>query len=84
MSSDCKPMRMKYWEEKSDQEKIEALAETVDNLANRLYSLQCAFDLMEKHQHAPDGRLLVQMADRYAPNGPHNFHGPLNRKPRNG
>ena len=81
--SEVKAMRMKWWEEKSDQEKIEALAETVENLANRLYSLQCAFDHMERHQHASDGGVLVPMSDRYAPQGPHNFHGPLNRKPRN-
>jgi len=53
--------REKYWDEKSDQEKIESLANTVRFMADRCYRMQCRIDSLEGHAHDSLGRVMTPL-----------------------
>jgi len=82
MSGESKAFREKYWEERTDQEKIEALADTVRFMGDRLYEVQSRMDELERHSHGPDGLPVVKLKDRYAPREAyHQFTAALRKNP---
>lgn len=53
--------REKYWDEKTDQEKIESLADCVRSLADSHYRLLCKMEEIERHSHDGLGRVTVPL-----------------------
>lgn len=57
--SELKVAREKYWEEKSESEKVEALGECVRRLGDALYRCLGRLDELEGHTHDTSGRAVV-------------------------
>lgn len=62
-------MREKYWDEKTDSEKIAALAEQVEHLTHLVHDQAEQIDLLRLHSHAEDGTLTAKL-DAVAPRSP--------------
>jgi hypothetical protein len=61
------PMREKYWNEKSANEKIETLADFLATAHRQIRNLTERLDEYSQHHHQPvTGLLLVPMRDQYA------------------
>jgi hypothetical protein len=61
------PMREKYWNEKTDAEKIETLADFLATAHRQIRNLTERLDEYGQHHHQPvTGLLLVPMRDQYA------------------
>lgn len=84
------PCREKYWEERSLEDKIEILANSVEFLSNRNVDLENKLLLLNCHSHSENGELVVPLPDRhnYGLSVEHSgrFRNFLNRNPevRNG
>lgn len=61
--------REKYWEEKTDAEKIAALRDAVASLSRDNQEMTKTLQALLRHGHAPDGALTQPIAEPYS-NGP--------------
>lgn len=73
--------REKYWNEKTDQEKIFQLGEAVDQMAKRIVELETSlFDLVQ-HQHGKDGEIVIPL-QRARFEAPYWLRNILRREPK--
>lgn len=57
------PAREKYWEERTEAEKIEVLREYVSHLEHAIQSISANTLNLLQHQHGEDGRLLAPLRE---------------------
>ncbi len=86
--SACGPMRERYWEEKTDAERIQTLGEAVENLSRVVVDQSEQIEVLRMHSHAPDGSLVAKL-DATHPRQPtlgynfkHSQPNPLRRERR--
>jgi hypothetical protein len=70
--------REKYWEEKTDAEKIESLGQAVEGLSYRVEELLEQNDLLRVHAHSEDGSIVAKL-DAVSPRQPRYGHPLGNR-----
>ena len=63
--------REKYWDERTQEEKLEKLAQAVEFLSITTRSLETSVEFLKCHEHTPSGRLLVPIG---LPIGPEGFY----------
>lgn len=72
------PMREKYWEEETPDEKVEKLAQLMERLYQKSIGLQDQIHYMRSHHHCR-GKMLFERELQGGKNDSRG--GPLNRKP---
>lgn len=72
------PCRVKTWDERTPDERMEMMREEVRYLCRQLTDLQKSARKMKFHQHAQDGSLMVPLSNRDDEDGPRGyFYDPL-------
>jgi len=79
--SENMPMREKYWEEKSIEDKLESLANLVEFLCREQTELHARIKLLSVHSHSMDGAVSVPLKSKedYVVTSRHSF---LNKQPK--
>lgn len=58
----CQPMRMKYWKELDEAEKVERMRDIVRSLRAEINRQTRIIDQLATHQHGVDGKPVAELA----------------------
>ena len=61
----CQPMRMKYWNELSIEEKLERLREQVRGLKPSVRAALDGVEQLKEHEHSSTGKAMININSRF-------------------
>jgi prefoldin subunit 5 len=81
MDNPMQALRELFWEEKTYEQRIDKLAEVVENLGRRIMQLEKENSLLSQHQHDGHGDIVVPLV-RNEPEYPWYYKHLLGRMPK--